>query len=201
MRHRRFRWRGAIGGFILGPVTILTALSTPLVPADSLWQLPLQAAAWSCFVAGAALRFWATLYIGGRKDAVLVTTGPYSICRNPLYVGSLLLGVSAGLFLESLAVAAAMAVLLIVYQQTTVRVEEGVLRARHGREFDAYAQRVSRFWPNPWTFQTSGHVNVHMTSLWNECVRASRWVWLPALGEILMRLRSHVWWPTLFHGL
>ena len=71
MRHRRFRWRGAIGGFILGPVAILTALSTPLVPADSLWQLPLQAAAWSCFVAGAALRFWATLYIGGRKDAVL----------------------------------------------------------------------------------------------------------------------------------
>ena len=73
------------------------------------------------------------------------------------------------------------------------RVEEDVLRARHGREFDDYAQRVSRFWPNPWTFQTSGHVNVHMTSLWNECARASRWVWLPALGEILMRLRSHVW--------
>ncbi len=36
------------------------------------------------FLAGAAFRFWATLYLGGRKDAVVVDTGPYSLCRHPL---------------------------------------------------------------------------------------------------------------------
>jgi hypothetical protein len=128
-------------------------------------------------------------------------SGPYSICRNPLYVGSLLLGVAAGLFLESLAFSVATVIVLAVYQQTTVRAEESVLRLRHGRDFDDYASRVPRFWPSPWTFRTSDRVSVDMRSLWNECARASRWVWLPAIAEVLTRLRAQVWWPTFFRGL
>jgi protein-S-isoprenylcysteine O-methyltransferase Ste14 len=199
--HRQFRWRGAVSGLILAPATVVTALSTPLVPANSVWQLPIRAAAWTCFVAGTALRFWATLYIGGRKDTELVTTGPYSVCRNPLYIGSFLLGIAAGLFLESVAFSTAVVAAFVVYQRTTVRVEEEVLRARHGRAFDDYARRVSRFFPRRWRLQTPDHLNVHVRSLWTECARASRWIWLPALGEILTRLRTHVWWPTYFRGL
>ena len=33
-------------------------------------------------------RLWCTLYLGGRKAAEVVTKGPYSIARNPLYVFS-----------------------------------------------------------------------------------------------------------------
>jgi protein-S-isoprenylcysteine O-methyltransferase Ste14 len=201
MRHRRFRWRGAVGALILGPMAFVTLFSTPLVPGDSWWQLPIRATAWACFLAGAAFRFWATLYIGGRKDAELVTSGPYSICRHPLYVGSLLLGITAGLFLESLAFSVAMVIVMVIYQQTTVRAEEGALRARHGLDFEDYARRVPRFWPSLRTFRTPDHINVHMHSLWNECARASRWVWLPALGDILMHLRTQAWWPTFFHRL
>ena len=201
LRHRRFRWRGAVGALVLAPVAVMTVLSTPPLAADSWWQIPIRAMAWTCFLSGAALRFWATLYIGGRKDDELVTSGPYSLCRNPLYVGSLLLGVAAGLFLESVALSLAMVLMLAIYQQTAVRAEENVLRARHGHEFDEYSRRVPRFWPSLDGFRTSDHVTVHMRSLWNECARASRWVWLPALGEILTRLRTQPWWPSLFHRL
>src|SRR5713226_3679090 len=41
-------------------------------------------------------RLWATLYIGGRKSAEVVTGGPYSITRNPLYVFSTVAAAGVG---------------------------------------------------------------------------------------------------------
>jgi protein-S-isoprenylcysteine O-methyltransferase Ste14 len=185
-----------MGAVVLAPVAVVSLFSTPLVPGDSWWQLPIRAAAWICFLAGAA-----TLYVGGKKDDQLVTTGPYSICRNPLYLGSFLLGVSGGLFLESVPLLAALVVMMVIYQQTTIRAEEGVLRARHGPDFDDYVGRVPRIWPWSRGFYSPDYVTIHVHSLWNECARASRWVWLPILGDIVMRLRTQAWWPTFFHRL
>ena len=201
LRHRRFRWRGVVGGLILVPIAVATTLSTPLVAAESWWGLAIRTAAWACFVAGAAFRFWATLYIGGRKDEELVTYGPYSVCRNPLYIGSLLLGVATALFLESPTFFLAIVAVAGVYQQATAPAEEGALRARHGLEYEEYARRVHRFWPSLRSFCTPERVSVHMRSLWNECARASRWMWVPALGDMLLRLRAHAWWPTFLHRL
>ena len=41
-------------------------------------------------VAGSLWRVWCLTFIGGTKDGVLTTTGPYSVVRNPLYFGSFL---------------------------------------------------------------------------------------------------------------
>jgi len=42
-------------------------------------------------LAGVAVtgRAWSLMYISGKKNASLVTVGPYSLCRNPLYFFSI----------------------------------------------------------------------------------------------------------------
>jgi hypothetical protein len=176
-------------------------LEVPQQPASAAWRAEGKSAtpvAWGSFLAGAALRFWATLYVGGRKERELVTDGPYSICRHPLYVGSLLLGVSAGLFLESPLFLTALLLVVMLYMHATVPVEEAVLRAKHAQQYDAYARRVPRYWPSFRAFHAPGHISVDVHTLWLECARASRWMLLPILGETLTYLRTLAWWPRMF---
>jgi len=198
---RRFRWRGPVAALLLVPSAVVTLLSAPLVTESSWLDLGIDGIAWATFVTGAGFRFWATLYIAGRKEAFLVTDGPYSVCRNPLYLGSLLLAVGTGLFLKSLLFALALLLVALIYMLTTVPVEEEFLRARHGEHYEAYIRRVPRYWPNSAGFYTPNQLTVDLHRLRLECARASRWVWLPMLGESLAHLRGHPWWPQMFQWL
>ena len=198
MHRRRFKWRGAAGALVLGPAFVFAVLATPLVSRNSWADVAINVAAWVTFVAGAGFRFWATLYIGGRKNDVAVAEGPYSLCRHPLYLGSLLLALSAGLFLKSVVFATALALLTVLYMQGTVRVEEESLKERLGEPYREYCRRVNRFWPSFRSFRTSPRLTVDVHSLYLECARASRWIWLPLLGEVVGKLRDASWWPRLF---
>ena len=198
---RRFRWRGTVAALVLLPSAVLTVFSTPFA-ADSSWLAHgIDLLAWVTFVTGAALRFWATLYIGGRKEAVLVTDGPYSICRNPLYLGSFLLAVAAALFLNSLVCVAAVVIVALIYMLTTVPVEEKFLLARHGESYEEFTRRVPRYWPSFQGFRTPERISVDIHRLRLECARASRWVWLPLLGELLPFLRGWEGWPVVLQLL
>ncbi|TPN93120.1 isoprenylcysteine carboxylmethyltransferase family protein [Mesorhizobium sp. B1-1-5] len=93
-------------------------------------------------------RLWSTLYIGGRKSAEVVTGGPYSITRNPLYLFSTLaaagvgaqIGSFSGIILFSLLCAGAFHIVILR--------EERYLRELLGAPYKAYLAKVPRFFPN-----------------------------------------------------
>ena len=96
--------------------------------------------------AGATIgRLWCTLYIGGYKTTKLITGGPYSLCRNPLYflsgVGLVGLGFSTGTFTFPLLLALVYAITNI----TVIRSEESFLGELHGEAYQAYKGAVPRF--------------------------------------------------------
>ncbi|MBI2926001.1 MAG: isoprenylcysteine carboxylmethyltransferase family protein [Verrucomicrobia bacterium] len=141
------------------------------------------------------MRFWSTLYIGGRKRHTLIDDGPYSVCRNPLYLGSFLLALSVGLFLKSFVFAIGLAAMVLIYVMTTVPAEEKDLRAILGAAYEDYCRRVPRFWPRFGLFHTEALVEVKMQFVWVEVKRMFVWVWLPILGELIGFLRGQPWWP------
>lgn len=94
-------------------------------------------------------RLWSILYIGGRKSAEVVSAGPYSITRNPLYLFSSVAAIGAGAQTGSLWIAVGFGVLCAVAFQVVIRREEGYLGGRLGATYRDYLARVPRFFPNP----------------------------------------------------
>lgn len=184
-----------MGVLLLTPAGVLAILANPLVMPNTWIDVAINAFGWVTFIAGAGLRFWATLHVGGRKSDEVVSDGPYSLCRHPLYLGSVLLFLSGALFLKSLVFAAALALLATAYFRFTVPAEEEFLTARLGEPYRQYCQRVNRMWPSFCHFQVPARLTVDTHSLYIEAVRASRWIWLPLFGEIIAQLRAAPWWP------
>ena len=89
---------------------------------------------------------------GGKKRQVyaenLVTEGLFSHCRNPLYVGNLLILAGVGLAANSLLFMAVGMPLFLFAYRAIVAAEENYLRGKFGEQFDEYCGRVNRFLPS-----------------------------------------------------
>jgi protein-S-isoprenylcysteine O-methyltransferase Ste14 len=198
-RSWRFHWRGLVGALCVAISGAAALLSQPLVPEESWLDITLDALAWTMFIAGAGMRFWATLYIGGRKHDMVVNDGPYSIVRNPLYVGSFLLVFSMALYLKSPTFAAGLAAATVAYAVTTIPEEERHLGELFEEKYAIYCETVPRFWPRFSVFHTPATIEVETKALVTECRRAVRWLWIPLAGEVVSHLRFQPWWPHLFN--
>lgn len=151
---------------------------------------------WICFAAGLTFRLWATLYIGGRKAASVVTQGPYSICRNPLYLGTFLIYLSQPLFLKSVLFGIGLLVPLALYLLAVIPAEEQHLRGRFGQAYDAYLRSAPRFWPKWSLYQSTEFLDVEARTLAKEFKRACGWLSLPFIAQALCLLRSDSRWPA-----
>jgi protein-S-isoprenylcysteine O-methyltransferase Ste14 len=92
-------------------------------------------------------RLWCTLYIGGRKAGEVVSSGPYSISRNPLYVFSTIGAVGVGAQSGSLVISALFGVLCLMAFSIVAKREERFLAAQFPDTYPDYRRRVPRFFP------------------------------------------------------
>jgi protein-S-isoprenylcysteine O-methyltransferase Ste14 len=94
-------------------------------------------------------RTWCALYIGGRKTCALVTVGPYSVSRNPLYGFSILGAFGVGAQLGSFSVALIAGASAWIIHRMAVVQEERLLLSEHRDTFQRYVAAVPRFLPRP----------------------------------------------------
>jgi protein-S-isoprenylcysteine O-methyltransferase Ste14 len=72
----------------------------------------------------------------------LVTQGPYSLVRNPIYSGMFGMLLATGIVLTRWPVFLAAIVLFLATTMWRIRIEEGLLRGQFGVEFEQYCKRV-----------------------------------------------------------
>jgi protein-S-isoprenylcysteine O-methyltransferase Ste14 len=107
----------------------------------------IEAVGFFLVLACVAGRLWTILYVGAKKNRELVTSGPYSLTRNPLYVFSTIGAAGIGLIHGSIAVAVGLALLAAAIFLITAAREAAHLRATFGSAYEAYARRTPMFWP------------------------------------------------------
>ena len=81
-----------------------------------------------------------------RKNEVLATSGPYAYTRNPLYLGSLLIGVGFAMAARSWWIGLLLLAMFFAIYIPVIRGEEELLRQKFP-EFDEYARQVPRMFP------------------------------------------------------
>ena len=105
---------------------------------------------------GEALRFWGVSIVGAETRTTgtvggtfLITTGPFALVRNPLYLGNMILYAGVGVMSMALfpwLLIAAIVFFTFQYYLIVTR-EEEYLAERFGEAFEEYRRNVRRFIP------------------------------------------------------
>lgn len=96
-------------------------------------------------VVGLCVRAYAAGYL--HKKEVLTVTGPYAYTRNPLYLGSAILALGAGIATRSWVSALLLVAYFALFYSIVMQREANELHTRHGASFDEYARIVPLFIP------------------------------------------------------
>jgi len=133
-------------------------------------------------------RIWCSVFIAGRKDVELVTTGPYALCRHPLYTLSLIGGAGLGLATHSLLLTAATLLVLGALFTRAATAEDRFLAARFEQRFEHYRAATPRFWPRRWIEPRPETLVVRPAILWKSFVDAGAFFLLAALIIVARRI-------------
>ena len=128
------RWRVPLG-FLCGALFIVFAKPRPLT----------LAIGGAVAVLGLLVRAWSAGHI--RKNAQLATSGPYAFTRNPLYLGSFLLGVGFTVASGQPLLGLLFAALFLGIYLPVMRVEAATLAELFGEDYARYARAVPLFIP------------------------------------------------------
>ena len=144
LRRGHRRWR-TVGLAIASIGMLVTAHPTP-------WSVAIGL---PCVAAGVALRIWAAGHLF--KTHELIVSGPYAYTRNPLYVGTFLIGagfaVMAGPSVAAFAVPIGLLLFFGFYFPRKERKESSVLESHYGERYRAYHAAVPALLPRlrPWS--------------------------------------------------
>ena len=96
-------------------------------------------------IAGLGLRAWASGHI--RKNEALATSGPYAYTRNPLYLGSFLVGLGFTIAAARWVLGLIFVALFLGIYFPVMRVESSTLADLFGERYRRYAREVPLFFP------------------------------------------------------
>jgi protein-S-isoprenylcysteine O-methyltransferase Ste14 len=106
-------------------------------------------------VVGGALRLWSVSFMGrsartrGDKAKRLLTSGPFAVCRNPIYLGNIVASCGFLVLCEILWYVPLYLALSLAFYSPIVRYEEYLLSDKYPGRYPAYRRATPRWIPLP----------------------------------------------------
>lgn len=171
------------------------AFVAALLATGSAWQGTLAGRA--MFLAGIVLaavgmvgRIWCLTYSSGYKSSELVTQGPYSVSRNPLYFFSFIGLIGIGLATETITLTLALIAFFALVYPAVIAGEEAFLQGRFGQAYADYCARTPRFFPRRSLFVEPESYTVQPRTLRRSLGGVIWFIGLPVVVQILVSLRA-----------
>ena len=181
------------------PVVLVAVFVRPSWSMESTVAFVVESGGYFFLLAGLAIRIWCTFYIGGRKSIELITTGPYSMCRNPLYMGTFLLAIGAGLCFENLLMLLLVVVIVVPVHAIVIRMEETYLESLFAEQYRTYKQAVPRFLPRFSSYNSPDLLSVPVRAIRRIAVDTVGVLLLPQVEDLLELLHLHGVLPILWY--
>ncbi|MFC1523932.1 methyltransferase family protein [Thermodesulfobacteriota bacterium] len=144
-------------------------------------------------------RLWSIIFIGGRKQIEICKEGPYSLCRNPLYVFSFSGAVGIILCSGELVLLFVVLPFFIYNYYFVIKGEEQRLLEWFGDEFAEYCRQVNRVVPNFKNYYSRAHFDIYPKVFFRQMKDSSNFLWLFIFLEFVEYVKLNTdWLPVLF---
>lgn len=164
---------------------LLILFSKQLLPSPSFSHIAFTYFGFALVIACVMGRIYCTAFLGGYKNNTLVTYGPFSLCRNPLYFFSFLGACGVTIMTGHLVLVILIPMAFYAIFQSVMKREEAFLTAHFGAEYITYVQKTPRFIPNPSLFHVPESIPMYPRYLRNGIKDSVLWfLSLPALQAI-----------------
>lgn len=188
-QRRRIRWLWLVAVLVIP----LGAIAAPRLSDGTALHELLHYSGVLLVVSAVLGRTWCALYIGGKKFGRLVTEGPYSVVRNPLYVFSCMGAFGIGLSTSSVTLAILDVVIVGIVLRLITGTEEKALLDRFGDDYRSYRTQVPRFVPSLRLWREAPQLIVE-PSVVSKTFLESSWMTLAIpLIEVIELLRQSGW--------
>ena len=129
----------------------------------------------------------------------VVSSGPYSMMRNPLYFFSAIASVGVGGLTGSLVIAALAGILCVVAFLIVIKREEEFLGGTFGKPYADYCARVPRFFPNFSLFKDEDTLEISLRRVYSTLLDGLVFFAALPLFVLVNYLQNSGYLPVLLH--
>ncbi len=177
--------RGRDTKIILGICLVATIFTRPLFGQESALHEAFDLVGGLLVAMCVVGRIYCTAFLGGHKNQTLITIGPFSRCRNPLYFCSFIGIIGIAVMTNHLTLLLVIPSLFLLVYGALIRREEATLQQLFGAAYAAYCESTPRFWPRLGRVSVPDSLTISPRLLMNAVMDGILWFLVLPIFELI----------------